>query len=275
MVEKKRNLFYDREKNSGRMINLKPIVVRKTLIGEGKPKICVPIVETSEDAIMKAAKEICETSADLAEWRADWYESVFDIEKVQAVIKELRNILGDMPLLFTFRTKNEGGEQEISLPKYMELLRGVAGISGVDMVDVEVFFDEKIPSIVQELQQAGVKVVGSNHDFGKTPDKDELVKRLCYMQEIGADIPKIAVMPQNVGDVLTLLSATEEMMSKYADRPFITISMSGMGAVSRIAGETFGSAITFGATSQVSAPGQIYVEDLCKILEVLHQDGRM
>ncbi len=275
MVEKKCNLFYDGERISERMMNLKPIVVRKTVIGEGKTKICVPIVEKSEDAIVKAAKEICETSADLVEWRADWYESVFDIEKVQTVIKELRNILGDIPLLFTFRTKNEGGEQEISLSKYIELLRGVAGISGVDMVDVEVFFDVKVLSIVPELQKAGLKVVGSNHDFEKTPNKDELVRRLCYMQEIGVDIPKIAVMPREASDVLTLLSATEEMMSKYADRPFVTISMSGMGAVSRIAGEFFGSAITFGATAKASAPGQIYVEDLCKMLEVLHQDRRM
>lgn len=49
------------------------------------------------------------------------------------------------------------------------------------------------------------------------------------MQELGADIPKIAVMPQSRKDVLTLLSATEEMASKYADRPIITMSMSATG----------------------------------------------
>lgn len=47
------------------------------------------------------------------------------------------------------------------------------------------------------------------------------------MQELDADIPKIAVMPQNKKDVLTLLSATEEMASEYADRPIITMSMAG------------------------------------------------
>ena len=54
-------------------------------------------------------------------------------------------------------------------------------------------------------------------------------------------------MPQNKKDVLTLLSATEEMASEYADRPIITMSMSGTGVISRLCGEVFGSALTFGA----------------------------
>ena len=45
------------------------------------------------------------------------------------------------------------------------------------------------------------------------------------MQELGADIPKIAVMPTCRRDVLTLLCATEEMYTEHADRPIITMSM--------------------------------------------------
>lgn len=64
------------------------------------------------------------------------------------------------------------------------------------------------------------------------------------MQELGADLPKIAVMPQNEKDVLVLLEATNEMFKIYADRPIITMSMSGMGVISRLCGEIFGSALT-------------------------------
>ena len=56
------------------------------------------------------------------------------------------------------------------------------------------------------------------------------------MQELGADIPKIAVMPRNKKDVLTLLAATEEMSSEYADRPIITMSMAETGVISRLCG---------------------------------------
>lgn len=66
--------------------------------------------------------------------------------------------------------------------------------------------------------------------------------------------------------MLTLLSATEEMARCYADRPIITMSMSSQGVVSRLCGEVFGSSMTFGAVGQVSAPGQIPVDQLAKSL---------
>ena len=92
------------------------------------------------------------------------------------------------------------------------------------------------------------------------------------MKELNADIPKIAVMPQSESDVLTLLCATNEMKEKYSDIPIITMSMAGMGLISRIAGEFFGSALTFGAADKASAPGQIRAEDLYNVLQVLHKN---
>jgi 3-dehydroquinate dehydratase-1 len=91
------------------------------------------------------------------------------------------------------------------------------------------------------------------------------------MQEYGADIPKIAVMPTSVEDVITLIDATNTMKAKYADRPIITMSMGGTGVISRLAGEVFGSAFTFGAGKEASAPGQIPVGELRTILEILHK----
>ncbi len=111
----------------------------------------------------------------------------------------------------------------------------------------------------------------SNHDFFKTPAKEEIVSRLTKMTELNADLPKIAVMPQSEADVLTLLCATNEMKQKYADQPIITMSMAGMGVISRLAGEFFGSVLTFGAAKKASAPGQIAVEDLNTVLQILHK----
>lgn len=251
---------------------MNPVAVRNIKIGEGMPKICVPIVGKTQDEILQTAREIVGTSADLVEWRVDWFEAVFEIEAVKKVVGELREVLGELPLLFTFRTKNEGGEKEIAFAQYAELLKQVAETNQIDLVDVEVFLDEKVSELISDLKSMDVKVVGSNHDFVKTPSKEELIRRLCYMQKIGVDIPKIAVMPQTKKDVLTLLSATEEMVSEHAECPIVTMSMAGLGAVSRVAGEAFGSAITFGAMQKASAPGQINVEELKKILETLHQD---
>lgn len=267
----KSNLFYDSKRVGRKDDYMNPIVVRNIKIGQGIPKICVPIVEKTEENILRAAREIVGSPADLVEWRVDWFESVFDIEKVKKVAEDLRQVLGNMPLLFTFRTKNEGGEKKITFEQYTDILCQVADTNTVDMIDVEVFANENTREFVTSLKEKGVVVVGSNHDFTKTPSKDEIVQRLCYMQEVGADISKIAVMPQNAKDVLTLLCATEEMASMHPNTPVVTMSMAGLGALSRLSGEVFGSAITFGALQKASAPGQIPVKELSEMLKVLHR----
>lgn len=251
---------------------MNPVVVRGVKIGEGIPKICVPIVGQTREEIVEAGKTMKSAGADVVEWRVDWYEDVFDYAKVEDTAEDLRKALGEIPLLFTFRTAKEGGEKAIEKDVYVELNQKAARSGFVDMVDVEAFTgDEEVCAIVETAHEAGVKVVGSNHDFHQTPEQEEIVARLCKMQELGVDIPKIAVMPVCKKDVLTLLSATEEMYTRYANRPIITMSMAGTGVISRLCGEVFGSALTFGAAGKASAPGQMEVEDLRTVLSLLHK----
>ena len=247
------------------------VKVRELIIGEGMPKICVPIVENTRDGILKIAKEIVNSSADMVEWRMDWFESVFEIEEVEKVARELRQILGELPLLVTFRTKAEGGEKDIAPDQYKKLLLDIVTNSSVDMVDVEVFFDREVAQLICDLKARDVIVVASNHDFEKTPSQEEIIRRLCYMQDVGADILKMAVMPKEQSDVATLMEATKTMVSKYAKQPVVTMSMSEMGIASRMEGQLFGSAITFGALKKTSAPGQINVEKLKKGLEKVNK----
>lgn len=251
---------------------MNPVMVRNVRIGEGIPKICVPIVGVTKEDIIQEAKSFETIPVDVVEWRADWFEHVFDMEKVKDVLGELRVALKDVPLLFTFRTSKEGGEKAIEPEAYAALNKAAAETGCVDLVDVEAFTgDEVVREIIEAVHKAGAKVVGSNHDFHKTPAQEEIVGRLRKMQELGADIPKIAVMPQDKRDVLTLLLATEEMTREYADRPIITMSMAGTGVISRLCGEVFGSALTFGAAKKASAPGQMGVRDLETVLGLLHK----
>ena len=89
------------------------------------------------------------------------------------------------------------------------------------------------------------------------------------MQSLGADIVKFAVMPQCERDVLTLLDATLTMKEDHDDTPVITMSMGGQGLVSRLAGEVFGSCLTFGTAGKASAPGQIPANLLSTFLQTL------
>lgn len=250
----------------------KTVVVRDLILGEGMPKICVPLVGKTRENIIEGAKELQDIKLDLVEWRVDHYVDVLDIEKVKETLVELREVLGNTPILFTFRSLKEGGEKEVSVEYYAKLNKEISATKNVDLIDVELFTgDEIVKEIVEYAHENEVKVVMSNHDFFKTPSKEEIVSRLCKMQDLGADLPKIAVMPQNTTDVLTLLCATDEMVTKFAKTPIITMSMAGLGVISRLAGETFGSALTFGAAKEASAPGQVAVDKLSKILEVLHE----
>ena len=95
---------------------------------------------------------------------------------------------------------------------------------------------------------------------------------LRKMQQLGADILKLAVMPQSRRDVLTLLEVTLEISEELVDNPIVTMSMASLGLVSRMVGETFGSAITFGAVGQRSAPGQPGARELAEVLEVIHRN---
>jgi len=253
-------------------VNMQTVKIKNVIIGKGIPKICVPIVAKTKEEIISEALSFKNMHVDVVEWRVDWFDHVEYIEKVNDVLKDLVPALNNIPLLFTFRTSKEGGEKEIDPKIYAKLNKDVAATGLVDMIDIEAFIgDEIVKDIIKCAHDVDVKIVASNHDFDKTPSKDEIIHRLRKMQDLGADILKIAVMPKCKLDVLELLEATVIMSEKYGDRPIITMSMESTGVLSRLVGEVFGSALTFGAAKKASAPGQINVEDLYEVLQLIHK----
>ena len=248
------------------------VKIRDMMIGEGIPKICVPIMGMTRQEVLSEALTITKSPADMAEWRIDWYEGLPDHEDFLHTLAKLRRILQNMPLILTFRTAREGGRKAVSPEDYAALNIMAARTGLADLIDVEAFTgDALVRRIIEEVHKAGAAVIASCHDFEKTPAKEEIISRLCRMQALDADIIKIAVMPKKAGDVLTLLSATEEMAAAYADRPLVTMSMGGSGMISRLCGEVFGSSITFGSLKQASAPGQIGADQLSSFLHLLHE----
>ncbi|ATA22789.1 3-dehydroquinate dehydratase [Brenneria goodwinii] len=251
---------------------MKTVTVKNLVIGEGAPKIIVSLMGKDVPAIKSEAQYYKDFDFDILEWRIDHFDDVENIESVIDAARQLRSIIHDKPILFTFRTAKEGGEKDISPDDYISLNQKIVDSGLVDMIDLELFTgDQWVSATIEHAHAKGVKVIMSNHDFHKTPPKEEIIKRLRKMQELGADIPKIALMPQSKNDVVTLLAATLEMYEKHADRPIITMSMAKPGIISRLSGEVFGSAATFGALKKASAPGQIGIQDLRSVLNILHQ----
>ena len=249
-------------KNKARIqefIMSKTLYVRNLAIGQGSPKIVVPIVGRTKDSILSSAGKIRAMKPDIVEWRCDWFSGGCDIAYVKDVLKDLRQALGEIPLLFTFRTAEEGGETMLAPDSYAELLKSAARTGLVDLIDVEIFTgDEYVRDILDTAHAHNVFAVASSHDFQRTPDKDEILSRLR--------------MPQSRADVITLLDATQEADAMIA-KPIVTMSMGSQGLISRLCGEAFGSSLTFGSVGAASAPGQMNAEDLRRILDLIHSNS--
>ncbi len=239
------------------------VKIRNIVLGEGLPKIAVPNVGSTEKEIMDSAKKIKVAKPDLMEWRIDYYAAgIKDFNTLNTTAKKLRQEVGELPVLVTFRTKNEGGVCQLDEDQYLNLVEYVITNRLGDAVDIELFHDEKrIESLVTLAHNYNVIVIMSNHDFEKVPAKDVIEFRLRKMAQLGADVPKLACMPHSAADVLTLLAATTEMNAEISN-PLITMAMGDIGKVTRVAGQVFGSSLSFGAVGQTSAPGQLSIEDL-------------
>lgn len=250
-----------------------PVRVGDVVLGTGRPKICVPLVASTVDGLLTAVDAIPAGAADLVELRIDHFDDVDDLDAVDRAVRAVRERLpAELPLLFTFRSKPEGGQRDIGPADYQRLVLRAAALDAVDAVDVEMFTElASLERIVNGSRGHGAVIVMSSHDFQHTPPADQLVARLHLQQDLGADVVKIAVMPEDARDVLTLLSVTEEYSSSPTARPAITMAMGPLGVVSRLAGETFGSCMTFGSAGAASAPGQVDAARLREALDLVNE----
>lgn len=247
---------------------MKTVSIDDVIIGEGTPKIIIPIVEKTEAEILAIAKEAGQSVCDLLEWRIDHFESVQEKSTVASLSKKVKDICGK-PLLITFRSFKEGGVLDISDAEYFQIYNDLIENGTFDLLDIELFMPEaEVSQLIDKCHSKGIYVVLCNHEFHLTPSKDTIMERLKSMEAKGADICKIAVMPNSGDDVLTLLNATYERKQE-AKVPLITMSMGNLGMISRLSGEVFGSSATFGALGEVSAPGQMPVNDLSLIINKL------
>ena len=128
------------------------VKVRNLELGNGIPAICIPNVGKTKEDILSLTRTYLDMHMDLMEWRMDWYEDVEDIAKVTELVKELRDVMGNTPLLCTFRTDKEGGVHPMPTEKYAKLNKAVAATGNADIVDVEIFTGDNRISVRRKFQ---------------------------------------------------------------------------------------------------------------------------
>ncbi len=240
-----------------------------------KVKICVPITGKNETEIRQQAADIAGSAADMVEWRFDLAEELYrdtgaGEAAIAALLPTLRTQLSGKALLFTIRTKTQGGCFPADPAAYRRLCEAALR-QGIDYMDLEDTTEQAdVKPLITRAHAAGAQVIASFHDFGKTPSADEILLKLRALSALGADILKTAYMPEKRSDVAALLYATARFREEDRDRhPLITMSMGKLGEISRLIGGAFGSVLTFASVGEVSAPGQLPAEKVGKILREL------
>ena len=249
---------------------MSPVQLRGVTLGEGRAKVIVPITASTSEELVTQTTTLAGVKSDIIEWRVDFLDVAPSPAAVLEAAARIRTAAQDRPVLVTFRSHHENGNKPITPDEYHDL--NIAAITSglVDAVDVEHRFERSVgDAIIAAAKNAGVPVVGSLHDFTATPPAEELVRHLVEIQERGCAVAKAAVMPQNMGDVLQLMEATWTMTSQHPSTPVLTMSMGGLGLITRLSPRVTGSCATFAMVDRPSAPDQIPVAELRPILELL------
>lgn len=244
----------------------------KPLGGGAFPVIITPLVGKTQAAILDEVAAIVPKKPDLLEWRIDFFEAIGDIPAVIETALAIRKAAGGVPVLLTRRNVTEGGQPlPIDEPAVVAMYTAACQAKCVELIDYEL---SNAPADLKALRAVskanGIGMIMSYHNFQMTPDAATLDSKFAAAKQFDADVGKVAVMPTNEIDVLELLAATSRARESL-DIPLISMSMGGVGSLSRIMGWVYGSAATFAVGKSSSAPGQIAIEDLRTTLAIVRQ----
>ncbi|WP_025731697.1 type I 3-dehydroquinate dehydratase [Carnimonas nigrificans] len=236
------------------------------------PAVLVPVTQgDTAEALAFISKAQHAPAIDFLELRLDMLTEAPSAQALSRYVASALHQMDKTGAIVTFRTKAEGGETAISTQEYVRLYESVLAHATPDFIDVEINRGEQaVAAIIENARQHGVGVILSSHDFKATAPRDELLALMERMHEVGADVVKVATMPNDMDDVLALLSASWAFKQQHPDHELISMSMGELGVISRLAGEVFGSDATFGMIGTGSAPGQVEVEKLSHCLTDIH-----
>jgi 3-dehydroquinate dehydratase I len=246
-----------------------PLLIRNVVFGGPKPLFCVPLVARDADQLMAQAHIAHSLKPDVVEWRADFYEGI-NRQNVLSAVNNLRAVFEAQPMILTLRIHSEGGAKPLAEDVRLEVIESALRSGLIDIIDLELSNGPQVlKPLLQSAHEHGSRVILSFHDFERTPANDLLLERISTMVAQGADIAKIACMPNERADVLRLLQVTLSARQTFPSVPLCTMSMGSLGSVTRVAGFLYGSDMAFAVGQEASAPGQIPIADARAMADAL------
>jgi 3-dehydroquinate dehydratase-1 len=234
------------------------------LIEKNKFAACIPIISAQRSELMADVDAAVGNECDFIEWRRDYFRQgeILSRQEEMEILKEIGQRMKNQGLIYTYRSHLEGGVYATS-DAIREVAIKTAIESGiVDYVDVELESNHQfLERIIAAIKDKPTGWIASHHNFRKTPAASEIESIYALMEASGADVLKLALMPNTVEDVRHLLLANL-LHNELSELPLIAIAMGELGGMTRIAPELCGGSLTYAAGAGKTAPGQM---DLAEI----------
>lgn len=242
-------------------------------------QICISIPITSKKlrANLKLIKKALKADPDFIELRFDYINDLTIIDQ-HFLIPLVELIKSNCLCIFTFRNFKEGGKIEIEETIRLEILKDLIKAKP-NYLDVEMETEEFLLSQVIRLAiNEKVNLLFSYHDLYKTPPLNEAQSRINLfihrlkdkfkidMSFIEIWMYKLIFTAKSLNDNLIPLNLCASLSNKFN---IVSFCMGKQGIISRIFCTKFGSFLTYASLEKETAPGQLRIEKIRKIHELL------
>lgn len=200
--------------------------------------------------------------ADVIEWRADF----LDKNEILTVAPAVFEKFAGREILFTLRTRGEGGQIDLTSEEYLAIIQDIQSIYHPDYIDFEFYSHREVFEQMLEFSN----LVLSYHNFQETPEN--MMEILSELTSLSPKLVKVSVMAHNEQEVLDLMNYTRGFKTLNPEQDYVTISMGKIGKISRLTADLTGSSWSFASVGEESAPGQIPLENMRRIRELLNED---
>jgi len=245
-----------------------------------KYKICVaiPVKSDKHEDNRNLIAEVIEKNPDLIEMRFDYIDN---IEKITPVLAEnlIKLIQPYLPVIVTLRDHSEGGQIRLDLQNRLKILETLISVKP-DYIDVEMNSDMPIlKRVINFSSKIGVQLIFSYHNFKETESYtevlgiiDNFLKKTKENPDINFEIVKKSVYKliftaQKFEDNVVPLKLCKFLSQK--GHKVISFCMGELGIFSRVACVKSGSLLTYGSYEDQTAPGQIKIEKIREIHQLL------
>lgn len=191
--------------------------------------------------------------------QVDWLEFRLDdlrehLEAAEEVAEAFRG-----KVLITARHPAEGGKGDLPEPTRFAMLRRFLPVAG--WMDVELRTVPGADELLGEARTAGVRVIGSFHDFEAMPPDPVLGRSIAAAMEHGLDAVKLAVRMERISDIFVLAAMVET-----SPIPVSAMGMGPVGKLSRLVLARAGSILNYGYLQTANAPGQWPAGELKRLI---------